>query len=180
MKLNSDEQTLAESKILLLYILNKVGKTISHNELLDLVTSISDMNYFYFQQFLLDLLEDHYISKYEKEDNFLYELTEEGKNALELTIGIIPGILKLKVDSQFKENLDYIKDKFSISAEYTPLSEKEFSVRCKIIENNSTIFDLQAHAGSREQAKKIVENWNRNSTEIYPKILELLVQNLDS
>lgn len=175
MKLNSDEQTLAENKILLLYILNKVGKPISHNELLELVTSISDMNYFYFQQFLLDLLEDNYIITYEKEETPLYELTEEGKNTLELTIDIIPGILKLKVDSQFKENLDYIKDKYSISAEYAPITEKEFMVRCKIIENNNIVFDLQAHAGSRDQAKKIVENWNQKSTEIYPQILQLLV-----
>lgn len=175
MKLNSDDQTLAESKILLLYILNKVGKPISHNELLELVSSIVDMNYFYFQQFLLDLLEDNYIVKYIQEDSEIYEITDEGKNAIELTIDIIPGILKLEVDSKFKENLDTIKDKFSISAEYTPLSEKEFSVRCKIIENNITIFDLQAHAGSREQAKKIVENWNNKAIEIYPKLLELLI-----
>ena len=175
MKLNSDDQTLAESKILLLYILSKVGKPISHNEFLELVTSIVDMNYFYFQQFLLDLLEDNYICKYIQEDNEIYEITNEGKNAIDLTIDIIPGILKLEVDSKFKENLDTIKDKFSISAEYTPLTEREFSVRCKIIENNITIFDLQAHAGSPEQAKKIVENWNNNATEIYPKLLELLI-----
>ncbi len=175
MKLNSDDQTLAESKILLLYILSKVGKPISHNEFLELVSSIVDMNYFYFQQFLLDLLEDNYILKYIQEDAEIYEITPEGKNAIDLTIDIIPGILKLEVDSKFKENLDTIKDKFSISAEYTPLSEREFSVRCKIVENNITIFDLQAHAGSREQAKNIVENWNNNATEIYPKLLELLI-----
>ena len=175
MKLNSDEQTLAESKILLLYILSKVKKPISHNEFLELVSSIVDMNYFYFQQFLLDLLEDNYISKYIQEDTEIYEITLEGKNAIDLTIDIIPGILKLEVDSKFKENLDTIKDKFSISAEYTPLSEKEFSVRCKIVENNITIFDLQAHAGSPEQAKQIVENWNTKATEIYPKLLELLI-----
>ena len=175
MKLNSDDQTLAESKILLLYILSKVGKPISHNELLELVSSIVDMNYFYFQQFLLDLLEDNFISKYIQEDSEIYEITSVGKNAIDLTIDIIPGILKLEVDSKFKKNLDTIKDKFSISAEYSPLSEREFSVRCKIVENNITIFDLQAHAGSREQAKHIVENWNNNATEIYPKILEQLI-----
>ena len=175
MKLNSDDQTLAESKILLLYILSKVGKPISHNELLELVSSIVDMNYFYFQQFLLDLLEDNYIFKYIQEDTEIYEITPDGKNAIDLTIDIIPGILKLEVDSKFKENLDTIKDKFSISAEYTPLSEREFSVRCKIVENNITIFDLQAHAGSREQAKKIVVNWNTKATEVYPKLLELLI-----
>ena len=175
MKLNSDDQTLAESKILLLYILSKVGKSISHNELLELVTSIVDMNYFYFEQFLLDLLEDNYIFKYKKENTDIYEITEDGKNAINLTIYIIPGILKLQVDSKFKENLDTVKDKFSISAEYTPITKKEFSVRCKIVENNITIFDLQAHAGSREQAKQIVENWNNKATEMYPKLLEILV-----
>lgn len=176
MKLNSDDQTLAENKILLLYILSKVKKPISHNELLDLVLSIVDMNYFYFQQFLLDLLEDKYISTYKQENVDIYEITDEGKSAINLTINIIPGILKLQVDSKFKENLDTIKDKSSVFAEYTPLSEKEFSVRCKIVENNITIFDLQAHAGSREQAKKIVDNWNNNVTNIYPKILEILVE----
>lgn len=175
MKLNSDDQTLAESKILLLYILSKVGKPISHNEFLELVSSIVDMNYFYFQQFLLDLLEDNFILKYIQEDSEIYEITPEGKTAIDLTIDIIPGILKLEVDSKFKENLDTIKDKFSISAEYTPLTEREFSVRCKIVENNVTIFDLQAHAGSREQAKNIVENWNNKATEIYPKLLGLLI-----
>ena len=60
MKLNSDDQSLDESRILLLYILSKVGKAISHNELLELVTSIVDMNYFYFQQFLLD---NHHIEQ---------------------------------------------------------------------------------------------------------------------
>ncbi len=172
MKLNSDNQSLAESKILLLYILNKVGKPISHNELLELVSSIVDMNYFYFEQFLLDLLEDNYISKYMQEDVEIYEVTEEGIKAVNLTIDIVPGILKLQVDSKFKENLDSVKDKYSISAEYNHISEKEFLVRCKVIENNTTIFDLQTHAGSKEEAKRIVENWNSNATEIYPKILE--------
>ena len=102
MKLNSDDQSLAESKVLILYILNKVGKSISHNELLELVVSILDMNYFYFEQFLLDLLEDNYLNKYQKENDDIYELTDAGKEALSLTLDILPGILKLKVDSKFK------------------------------------------------------------------------------
>lgn len=174
LKLNSDDQTLAESKILILYILDKVGKPISHNELLELVISISDMNYFYFQQFLLDLLEDNYVSTFRKENDDIYELTEDGKNALALTIDIIPGILKLIVDSKFKQNFDTIKDEFAVIAEYTPVTEKDFSVKCKIIENNNTVFNLEAYAGSREQAKQIVNNWKNNAIHIYPEILHSL------
>ena len=175
MKLNSDDQTLAESKILILYILNKVGKPISHNELLELVISISDMNYFYFQQFLLDLIEDNYVMALKQENDDIYELTDDGKNALELTIDVIPGILKLRVDSKFKENLSIIKDEFSIVAEYAPVTETDFSVKCKIIENNNVVFNLEAYAGSREQAKQIVKNWKANAIHIYPEILHALV-----
>jgi len=168
LKLNSDDQSLAESKVLILYILSKVGKSISHNELLELVVSILDMNYFYFEQFLLDLLEDNYLNKYQKENDDIYELTDAGKEALSLTLDILPGILKLKVDSKFK-------DKYSISAEYSPITETDFSVTCKIIENNNTIFHLELNAGSRDQAKKIVNNWNNNASSIYPEIFNLLV-----
>ena len=169
-----DEQKLADSKLLILYICQKIGKPVSYKELLELVISISDMNYFYFQQFLLDLLEDKFIIKYEQDDEEIIELTNEGKNALELTIDMLPGILKLKVDSEFKENFTKIKERYSVFAEYTPITETDFSVKCKIIENNVTVFNLEANAGSREQAKQIVNNWNNNATEIYPKILDIL------
>lgn len=174
MNKNSDEQILAEDKILILYILKKVNKPLSHKELLELILTVADINYFYFQQFLSDLLEDNYITTYNEDDTELYELTEEGTQALSLTLDLIPGITKLKIDSQFKEGLDSIKDKFSISAEYNPISEKEFIVTCKIIENHTNIFKLETYVGSKKQASTIVNNWNKNASEIYPKILDIL------
>ena len=105
MKLTSDSETLAEKKALILYILDKVAKPISNDALLKLTVSIDNMNYFYFQQFLLDLLENKYIINYTQDGETLYELTEEGKQALLLVKDIIPGITKFRVDNNFKETL---------------------------------------------------------------------------
>lgn len=179
MKLTQDGEVLAENKVLILYILNKLENPITNDGLLRLVLSVMDMNYFYFQQFLLDLLDDNYVSTFKKENDDIYELTEDGKNALDLTIDIIPGILKLRVDSQFKENLSTIKDEFSIVAEYAPVTETDFSVKCKIIENNNTVFNLEAYAGSRDQAKQIVNNWKKHAIHIYPEILHTLIDERD-
>lgn len=173
MNQDSNNENLAENKILILYILKKVGKPLSHKELLELILTVADINYFYFEQFLNDLLEDKYIIKHNGEIE-IYELTKEGTEALELTLDLIPGITKLKIDSQFKEELNSIKDKFSISAEYNHISEKEFIISCKIIENNKITFKLETQVGSKEQASQIVNNWNKNAAEIYPKILENL------
>jgi len=172
--LTKTDEKLADNKLLILYILQKINKPISYKELLELVISISDMNYFDFQQFLQDLLDDKFILKYNQNEDEIIELTTEGKTALELTIDMLPGILKLKVDSSFKEKFAQIKEEFSVFAEYSPITETDFSVKCKIIENNITIFNLEANAGSREHAKEIVDNWNNNADKIYPQILDIL------
>ena len=96
MKLTSDSETLAEKKALILYILDKVSKPISNDALLKLVISIDNMNYFYFQQFLLDLLENKYIINYTQDGESLYELTNEGKNALYLELVNLELIIVLK------------------------------------------------------------------------------------
>ncbi|MDE5830185.1 MAG: DUF4364 family protein, partial [Clostridia bacterium] len=44
--------------VLILYLLSIIDKPINNDSLYRLVLSIQDMNYFYFQQFLLDLTED--------------------------------------------------------------------------------------------------------------------------
>ena len=176
MKLTEDSSSLAEHKLLVLYILNKIGKPINQKALLELVTSITELNYFYFQQFLLDLIENKYVISYKKDEETLYNITPEGKRAIELTADMIPGILTLKVDNNLKESLDNIEDKFSISSDYTPIDENHFTVKCKIVENNNIVFEIQTLAGTKEQAKAIVDNWNNKAETIYPKILGLLTE----
>lgn len=100
------------------------------------------------------------------------KLLHLGKNVLELTEDILPGILKLQIDTE----LTTAKTESAVIAEFTPRSENNYVVTCKILENNECCFELKATAPSREQAKKIVSNWENNSNEIYRKILSLLTQ----
>lgn len=172
MKLTSDNETLAEGKVIILYILNKLPNPISNEGLYKLVLSINDMNYFYFQQFLLDLTNNKYIEYFNNGIHTIYKITTLGKNVLELTEDILPGILKFQIDTE----LTTAKTESAVIAEFTPRSENNYVVTCKILENNECCFELKATAPSREQAKKIVSNWENNSNEIYGKILSLLTQ----
>lgn len=178
MKLTSDNETLAENKVLILYILNKIDKPVNNDELLQLVLSIEDMNYFYFQQFLLDLLENKYIETYKPDEHSeqIYRLTQSGKETLELTKDLIPGIIKLKIDSTIKGELQDIEEEISIISEFTPEDDGGFIVTCKVIENNKTIFEVSASAASREQAKFISDNWKENAIDIYPSMINLLIK----
>ena len=174
MKINTDSETLAENKVLILYILDQTHKPITNDNLYKLVLTAIDMNYFYFQQFLLDMINTKFIVSYTKETQVVYELTELGKNTLDLTLDILPGIVKLKVDTNLKSTLETVEEEHSIIAEYTPKNETNYIINCKIVENNETVFEIKTYAYSREQAKEVVDNWKNNAEKIYPKVLELL------
>ena len=165
---------LAENKVLILYTLNKINREITDTDLLKIISNINNINYFYFRDILEDLVGSKLIGTYTKDDIKVYEITPEGKNSLELTIDVLPGLMKLKSDNVLKEKLISIADEESISAEFLPENEKDYTVKCKITENNKTVFEVQTFAGSNDQAKKIADNWRKNAREIYPKIIELL------
>lgn len=84
------------------------------------------------------------------------------------------GIIKLKVDRTVKGELKDIQNESAVRAEFIPLSENQFIVKCKIIENNAIIFEIQTIASSRKQAIKISKNWEENTNEIYPAVIALL------
>ena len=173
----SDNNTtaLAENKVLILYILDQIDDGIIEDGLYKIITSINNVNYFYFKQVLTDLLDTKLVGIFTKDEGeSVIKITSEGKNALPLTIEVLPGILKLKADNVFKKELSSINNESSVSAEFIPKNENDYTIKCKIVENNETIFEVKTFAGSRERAKKIVDNWNQNASKIYPKILEIL------
>lgn len=176
MKLTSDNETLAENKVLILYILDKLDKPINNESLLKLVLSVQEMNYFYFQQFLLDLLENKYIIGYTKDEDTMYKITDSGKNTLSLTNDLLPGILKLNIDNALKIGVEEVQNSSHAVSEFIPRSEDDFIVKCKLIKNNITIFEIKLSANSREQAKLIAEKWENNNQEIYPIVMELLTK----
>ena len=175
MRLNSDIETLAENKVLILYLLEKLNKPITNDGLFKIISAANNINYFYFEQYLSDLINDKLIAVKLTEEAKLYEITNAGKESLSLTKEALPGIVKLKADTIFKQELKEFENSIAIAAEYMPNNEKEFTVKCKIIENNNTVFEIKTFAGSHERAKKIVDNWNKNAGELYPQIVNMLL-----
>lgn len=174
---NSDNTTtLAENKVLILYILNLINGEYKEDDLFKIITSVNDINYFYYKQILTDLIDSNLVGTYTKEEESVIKITEQGKNAYTLTKDVLPGIMKLKADNIFAKEFPTIEEEASVIAEFFPKSENEYTIKCKIVEENETIFEVKTFAGSGDIAKRIVDNWRKNATSIYPQILNLLLQ----
>ncbi len=169
------KKDLAENKVLILYLLNKLPNGIKSDNLYKIISSANNINYFYFQELLTDLIESNFVGSFTNDEDTIIKITSDGQNALTLTKSLLPGILKLKADNVFKEELSNIAEESSIITEYVPKDEKNYTVKCKIVEKNETIFEVSTFAGSRERAKQISDNWKNNANNIYPQIMDLLL-----
>jgi len=177
MSSNSDTSTtLAENKVLILYLLNLIDNDIRQDHLFKIVTSINNVNYFYFKQVLTDLIDSKLVGSYTKDEEQVIRITSEGKNAYILTKDVLPGLLKLQADNIFEKEFSKIEEESSVIAEFIPKDENSYTIKCKIVENNETIFEVKTFAGSRNRAKRIVDNWKQNANQIYPQILNMLLE----
>ena len=178
-------KSLAQDKVLILYVLSNVKTDVTESDIFKIISPVNNINYFYFKQILADLVDSKLVQTYTKDEDadekqVLYKLTFDGQNSLNLTIDVLPGLLKLKIDNVLKNELNNIISEDSIVTEYIPENENSYTVKCKIVENNKTIFEVRTIAGSNEHAKFIADNWKENASVIYPKILELITGKVDN
>ena len=125
----------------------------------------------------MDLIENKYILKGVSDKNeTIYEMTQEGRQAINLVQDLIPGFTRFQIDNNFKEDLRSIEDEYSITADFIPESENCYNVICRITENGKVTFEVKTFAASREQAKLIVEHWKKNAVKIYVKMLKMLTK----
>lgn len=86
---SEDALEVAENKILMLYILEKVKKGITYKVYLELVTTLTEINYFVFHETLEELIQEGFIQKEEKfkyiaQDKTFDEVLQEGQYISEL------------------------------------------------------------------------------------------------
>ena len=86
---SDDALAVAENKILMLYILEKVKKGITYKVYLELVTTLTEINYFVFHETLEELIQEGFINKEEKfkyiaQDKTFDEVLQEGQYISEL------------------------------------------------------------------------------------------------
>ena len=98
---SNNATTLAEDKVLILYILNLMDREIAQDNLFKIITSINDMNYFIFKQILTDLIDSKLVGTYTKEEEPVVEITT-GSSTLVQAPTNLESIKSAKICSKIK------------------------------------------------------------------------------
>lgn len=175
MSIGSNKE-LAENKLILLYIINKVNIPISNLQITKIILENKFMNYFMLQQLLDELCSNSYLLFENVDNKAFYTITPSGKQTLSYFTNHIPGGIKNLIDNSITNIRNNIRNETFISADYIPGRENEFTVSCQVREDNFALIDLKVTVGTKNDARRICENWKKYPQEIYSEIIESLIK----
>jgi predicted transcriptional regulator len=168
---------MAEGKLLLLFLIDKVNTPVTNLQLVKFIIKNNLMNYFYFQQYLLELSEDKLLELIPNDGNDVYFLTDKGRQSLSFFANRIPLRPMYQIERLIPQFKRQIRTEISITSDFQQRHENEYMVHCKISESGFTLIDIKIAAGSKEDARSISDNWKSRPEDIYNEITKILLKN---
>ncbi|NMM63178.1 DUF4364 family protein [Clostridium sp. P21] len=170
-----DTLELAENKLLLLFIFEKIKFPVSNNQITQIILENNFINYFTLQQYLNELLSSNFLKYTNETGNHRLIITEKGIRVLSLFVNRISEDKIKAVKDYLSKKLSSIKKEVTITADYTIGKNDNFIVNLKAVENDSILIDIKLNVGSNKDAKDLCHKWKNNSSDLYNKIIQLLI-----
>ncbi|SEF71554.1 protein of unknown function [Caloramator fervidus] len=167
-----DTSELAENKLLILYILNKIEAPITNSYLTQIILENNLINYFSLQQYISELIENGFIDTIKQINKQLLKISTKGKRTLEFFIDRVPENKLKLIDDYLKNQSKEPEDKYTAFSRYESIGN-EYFVDIKLLEKEKIIFDLRLRTSSFEKATSICQSWEKNYLTIYENIMNI-------
>ena len=164
------------AKIAIMYIIDKFGDSVEEEDLTDITTTICEMNYFTFRQYIYELLQSNYIRRYPSDGLELYVLTEKGSQALNFFTSKLAFSFRVRINDYIKNYSPDNKEKNKFICDYIPVSDLEYNVKLSYNEGKTPLMQLELRAGDRQQAKEIMRIMNDNKERIYTDVYNYIMK----
>jgi len=176
MQTGYESMETAENKVFILYFMKKIRMAVGDIQFIKIMLENRFMNYFYFRQYLSELIKEELLSTWRQDGQQFYEINDKGLEVLSMFESVLPAGLKKRVEESIAPIRKSIRMETLISADYTIENEDGYSIACKIKEDDFSLIELKMSASSKEDARAMCKNWTNYPQEIYLEILETLLK----
>ncbi len=170
---------LSINKLIILYMLREIELPLTNTQLSQFVIDKGYTDYFSFQKYLHQLIENDLIRTITTSKSTSYDITKEGLLTLEYFENRISTSIKDEIYLYSKKNKYNIKQNLELSSEYIPEKNGEYLVHLIAKENKKTLIDLTINIYDKENASKICEQWKEKSHVLYKTILATLLSDIN-
>ena len=174
------ERDQTVSKLILLWVVEKMEIPLTENSILDICTSRNKwLNYMECKEIMWELLNSGFLYKTEEAENEeRYTITYEGRNCLSHFYKRIPLSMREKITEYVKLNRMSVKRSQEYVSDYSKNSDGSFTVSLKIKSQliNEPMFELKLKAPSRISAMNACEKWQEIAPNVYEYVYETMIQ----
>ena len=168
-------ETFTLYKLIILYMLEKLDFPLTNAQISEFILEQGYTNYFTLQQAISEMVEAGFIREENTHNRTLYHLTEDGSQTISFFKDNISSAIRNDIDNYMKEKNYELKNEVSVKADYYKNTSKEWTVRCQITEQETTLLDLSLTVPTETEAVNVVNNWNRKNQELYALIMQNLL-----
>ena len=166
---------LAEHKLIILHLLQKMGIALSNSEICQFLLAKNYMDYFSVQQYLSELVDTGWLDKTREQNNTRYTLTDDGEEVINYFINRISEEVKNEINVYVHENNKRIRAEYAVTANYFPELNGDFLVKCGLCDDNgATLMEVNVSVVSKGQAQQICRNWKKHVNQYYRDFLSAL------
>jgi len=166
---------LAENKLILLYLINKMSMPLSNSDISLFALEKDYMDYFQLQQYLSELVDSDFLEVTKENNSLLYTLTDDGLDVISYFIDHISDQHKNEINVFVNENKGRIRAEYDVTANFFPEINNDFLVKCGICESDGTsLMEISVLVPTRQQAQSICYNWKKNVNNVYSSIMSAL------
>ncbi len=174
--LESSVEKLAESKLTILYLLNKMDMPMSKGQICQFALEANYIEYFSLQGYISEMVERNLLREIRESEKLIYINTIEGEKMLSLFIHRIPKDIKEKVSQYVEKMRSKVKKELETKAVYSHTGENNYTVDCGIYENKRTLIEVKINVVSKEQAVLACKNWKNKTDSVYLDIVTSLLR----
>lgn len=163
-------------RLIILYALKAYRLSAAEGDLTAMLAWTEILDYFTLMDFVLIMEDDEMITSVMVDGQKRYDIAPKGEEALELFYDKIPWSVREIIDESAEKALDFLERGIGITATVEPYDMRRFSAKCCVQERGLPMMELSLMAGSRRQAKKMAEVFEKQAAEIYQMLLEKVMQ----
>ena len=162
-------------KLMILYMLDRVDFPLTNSQISDFILGFNTSAALHLQIALNELADNDFIKPRTERNHTLYEITEQGKEAVELFEFKIADSIKMDILNYLKEQKIELRNESAISSDYYP-SGNEYIAQCSIKERNQTLLEIKISVPTKDQAIHICDSWREKNEEIYQYLISEIWQ----
>ena len=156
-------------------MLDKLDFPLTNGQISEFILDKGYTNYFTLQQAISEMVESGFIKEETTHNRTLYHLTEEGAETIHFFKNNISPAIQDDINTFLAEKKYDLKNTISVKSNYYPTKNKDFAVRCQIVENDASLIDLTITVPTEEEAITMANNWTQKNQEIYAQIMANLL-----